>query len=607
MSKFLNNISLNDNQIQNFVIQNAPSGAGITAGNRKGAAYFDSTANLLYINDGSGYITYQIKNANGTVTVADPINATDAANKQYVDSAVQGISAKDAVECATTGNIANLLTGAPSTVDGFSLAVGSRVLVKDQTTQSQNGIYTVTTVGTGANGVWARAYDANIWSEIINAYVLVTNGTANASTGWVCTVPVGTGTLDTTNITWVQFSQAGIVTGANLTGGAGQGNVFSSKTGNTLNFKQLKQSGNITISEDANAITISGTGVTTITNTKGIIGFNTPTTTPDITITGTSGGIPYFNSDTTWTTSALLTARGVMLGGGAGTAPRAISALGTAGQALLSGGAGADPAFGALSLSTATSVTGILAAANGGTGSQYVTFTGATVARTYTLPNQSDTIATLGAIQTFTAAQSFNSIKFDSASSITGAAATINLFNFDVTTGSISLGGALTTGSISIANGNTFNGTINIACGLSSSTKTINIGTNNTLGGLCNIDIGSNRNTGTLTLHSPIIKMITVGGVTEGYVKRAADGTLSIETSYVKKYFTAINGAVGGVWSIAAATHGVASNQQIQVSVQISTTGEVVYPDIDISSAGMVTLVFATNPADGAYSVLLIG
>lgn len=69
------------------------------------------------------------------------------------------IDFKDSVVAATTANIADLAAGAPDTVDGVSLAVGDRVLVKEQSTPSQNGIYVVTTVGTGANGVWARVED----------------------------------------------------------------------------------------------------------------------------------------------------------------------------------------------------------------------------------------------------------------------------------------------------------------------------------------------------------------------------------------------------------------------------------------------------------------
>jgi hypothetical protein len=90
-------------------------------------------------------------------------------------------------------------------------------LVKDQTTQSGNGIYVAVA------GAWARATDADTWAELPSAFVFVEVGSANADSGWLCTVDAG-GTLGTTNVTWVQFSGAGQITaGAGLT-----------KTGNTI-------------------------------------------------------------------------------------------------------------------------------------------------------------------------------------------------------------------------------------------------------------------------------------------------------------------------------------------------------------------------------------
>ena len=67
---------------------------------------------------------------------------------------------KASVRAITTTNI-TLSGGAPSTYDGLTLAVGDRILVNAQSTGSQNGIYTVTTVGSGSNGTWSRASDAN--------------------------------------------------------------------------------------------------------------------------------------------------------------------------------------------------------------------------------------------------------------------------------------------------------------------------------------------------------------------------------------------------------------------------------------------------------------
>ena len=103
------------------------------------------------------------------------------------------------------------------TIDGVALAAGDRVLVKDQTTPSQNGVYAV------ASGAWARAIDLSTWDEHVSAYLFVEQGTVNADVGYLCTVDTG-GTLGTTAITFVQFNGAGqIVAGNGLT-----------KTGNTI-------------------------------------------------------------------------------------------------------------------------------------------------------------------------------------------------------------------------------------------------------------------------------------------------------------------------------------------------------------------------------------
>lgn len=98
----------------------------------------------------------------------------------------------------------------------------------------------------------------------------------------------------------------------------------------------------------ATAFGTSGVGVTSVSFTGGLISVATATTTPAFTVAGTSGGIPYFASSSTWASSAALAANGVLIGGGAGVAPTSTSA-GTAGQVLTSNGAGVDPTFQAAS------------------------------------------------------------------------------------------------------------------------------------------------------------------------------------------------------------------------------------------------------------------
>ena len=153
-------------------------------------------------------------NSHKLTNLLDPTTAQDAATKGYVDNIAQGLDAKESVRAASNVNVT--LSG-PQTVDGIALVAGDRVLVKSQTTASQNGIYVV------QSGAWTRATDADTWIELVSAFTFAESGTINADTGWVCTVDPG-GTLETTAVTWTQFSGAGqIVAGAGLT-----------KTGSTI-------------------------------------------------------------------------------------------------------------------------------------------------------------------------------------------------------------------------------------------------------------------------------------------------------------------------------------------------------------------------------------
>lgn len=169
-------------------------------------------------------------NSQRITNLAEPSASTDAATKNYVDSVAQGLDVKTSVVAATT---ANITLSAPQTIDGISVIAGDRVLVKNQTTASANGIYVV------AAGAWTRAVDADTWAELISAFVFVERGTINADTGYVCTVDPG-GTLNSTNVTFAQFSGAGTYVAGN--GLALTGNSFS-------------------VTGTSNRISVSGSGV----------------------------------------------------------------------------------------------------------------------------------------------------------------------------------------------------------------------------------------------------------------------------------------------------------------------------------------------------------
>lgn len=161
-------------------------------------------------------------NSQKITNLATPTADSDAATKGYVDSVAQGLDPKQSAHVASTANIATL--SGLLTIDGVTLVAGDRVLVKNQTTASQNGIYVA------ASTAWSRAADMDNWDEVPNAFVFVEEGSTQADTGWVCTSNQG-GTLNTTAITWAQFSGAGTYIAGN--GLTLTGNTFA--VGGTAN------------------------------------------------------------------------------------------------------------------------------------------------------------------------------------------------------------------------------------------------------------------------------------------------------------------------------------------------------------------------------------
>jgi len=198
--------------------------------------------------------------------VTDPSGSQDAATKAYVDSVANGLDVKESVRVATitalatstynngNGTITANANGA-LTIDGVTVTAGDRVLIKDQASAVQNGIYTVTTTGSGSAAfVLTRGPDADTAAELTGGtFFFVEDGTTNAENGYVATHN-GTPTLGTTNILFAQFSGAGQITdGAALT-----------KTGNTLNVAVDNSS--IEVSGDALQIKADGVGTNQIAN-----------------------------------------------------------------------------------------------------------------------------------------------------------------------------------------------------------------------------------------------------------------------------------------------------------------------------------------------------
>jgi hypothetical protein len=193
-----------------------------------------------------------------------PTDSTDAATKAYVDAVTEGLHIHPSVVAATTANVV-LATALENgdTLDGITLATGDRILVKNQTTTAENGIYVVQ-----ASGQPSRATDFDTATEVDSGdFVFVAGGTANGSTGWVQTNKPAT--IGTDPIVFVQFAGAGTYTAGN--GLTLTGTVFSINTGTTVDLNTAQTLTNKTLTSPVLTTPDLGTpSALTLTNATGL-------------------------------------------------------------------------------------------------------------------------------------------------------------------------------------------------------------------------------------------------------------------------------------------------------------------------------------------------
>lgn len=385
-----------------------------------------NTASTIVKRDADGDFDARDIGARMVTLSGTTTNATDAATKSYVDSVAQGLDVKASVHVASTANITTL--SGLLTIDGHTVEAGQRVLVKNQSTASQNGIYVAD------SSTWSRSDDFDGTPAVTaGAFTFVEYGNTQASTGWVLTT-TGTITIGTTGLAFAQFSGSGSYaagSGLTLTGNSFSVNVDNSTVEISAGNLQVKDNGITSAkmadgSVELNTATVTGTlaaanggtGASTASDNtvfagpatggpsaptfRALVASDIPNHSTDKLTSGTLGVARGGTGASTFTagivkssggTDALTTAstisltsevsgtlpvgnggtgattlnsNGVLLGGG--TSAVSATTAGSANQVLRVPGAGGAPAFGAIALGSSDAVTGTLAIANGGTG-----------------------------------------------------------------------------------------------------------------------------------------------------------------------------------------------------------------------------------------------
>ena len=184
----------------------------------------------------------QLASATNPVSGVTPTADAHFAIKSYVDGVAQGLDIKEAARVATTANIT--LSGT-QTIDGVSVVADNRVLVKNQSTASQNGLYLCKASS------WVRTDDLATGSDASSVFVFISEGSTQSDQGFVCTADKGSAVVGTNNLAFTQFSGGG-----NLTAGDGL-----DKSGNEFSV-DLKSNGGLVIESTEVAVDLGASSIT---------------------------------------------------------------------------------------------------------------------------------------------------------------------------------------------------------------------------------------------------------------------------------------------------------------------------------------------------------